>query len=74
MRTSLRDAVAAVFHQYPGEWLHWSRFADAGGAMAWRTRISDCRRELGMSIENRVDRYESGKAESYYRWLPERLF
>ena len=63
-----RDRVAALFRANPGEWLHWTRFAQIGGAMAWRTRISDCRRHLGMTIENRQERDERGVTHSFYRW------
>lgn len=64
-----RDAVAALFKSAPGCWVPWHRIAEVGGAMAWRTRVSDCRLELGMSIDNRVRKLENGSKVSEYRYL-----
>jgi hypothetical protein len=73
-RQTFRDAVAEVLRQRAGQWVPWSALAEVGGAMAWRTRVSDARRQLGMVIENRVVQRHDGVKESYYRYLPERLF
>jgi carboxylesterase type B len=67
-------AVAAVLLQHAGEWVHWGELAKAGGAMAWRTRISEARRELGMAIENKVTQRPDKTKDSWYRFVPERLF
>jgi hypothetical protein len=53
MRQTFVDAVAAYFTARPGVWLDGRALATVGGAYAWRSRISDCRR-LGMTIENRI--------------------
>jgi hypothetical protein len=45
-----REAVAAVFKAHPRKWLPSHRFYTAGGRDGWRTRISECRLELGMNI------------------------
>jgi carboxylesterase type B len=74
MRATFRDAVAAVLRQRAGEWVNWSELSKAGGGMAWRTRTSDARRELGMVIENKVTRRPDGSKDSWYRYLPEKLF
>jgi hypothetical protein len=74
MRTTYRAAVAEVLQAHQGEWVHWSRLAQVGGALAWRTRVSDCRRELGMAIDNKVVPRSDGVRESFYRYCPERLF
>jgi hypothetical protein len=71
MRATFRDAVAAVLRQRPGEWIHWTDIAAVGGAMAWRTRISECR--ASMVIENKVTQRRDGTKDSYYRYLPGRL-
>ena len=65
-----REAVAATFKAHPGEWLSVYVLMQVGGAMAWRTRISECRRDLGMPIENKIERDANGVAVSYYRYTP----
>jgi hypothetical protein len=73
MRTTYRAAVAEVLQAHQGEWVHWSRLAQVGGALAWRTRVSELR--PAMRIENKVTRREDGVRESWYRLIPEgRLF
>jgi hypothetical protein len=72
MRTTYRAAVAHVLQAHRGEWVHWSRLAEVGGAMAWRTRISELR--PAMRIENKVTQRPDGTKDSFYRYLPERLF
>ena len=39
--------------QRPHEWLDGRTLGQIAGAYAWRSRVSDCRIELGMTIENR---------------------
>jgi len=73
-RLTFRDAVAALFRQHPGEWISSYRLETVGGRMAWRTRVSDCRLELGMPIDNRQERDDDGRCQSFYRFLPDRLF
>jgi carboxylesterase type B len=74
MRRTFRNAVAAVLMQHAGEWVHWAELAKAGGAMAWRTRISEARRELGMAIENKITQRPDKTKDSFYRYIPGRLF
>ena len=62
-------AVEALFRSRPGEWIQWTAIAAIGGALAWRTRASECRTILGMNIENRLRRV-NGKTLSEYRYLP----
>jgi hypothetical protein len=71
MRTTYRDAVAAVLRQHPGVWVHWAQLAAVGGHLAWRTRVSECR--ASMVIENKVVARPDGVRDSYYRWIPGRL-
>jgi hypothetical protein len=71
-RQTFRDAVAAVLRQRAGEWVHWTDIAAVGGALAWRTRISECR--ASMVIENKVTQRQDGTKDSFYRYRPERLF
>jgi hypothetical protein len=74
MRATFRDAVANVLRQRADQWVPWHELAKVGGAMAWRTRVSDARQQLGMVIENKVERKDDGVAVSYYRYRPGRLF
>ena len=69
-RLSFRDRVALYFTAYPGWWIDSSTLETLGGRMAWRTRVSDCRTELGMNIENRQRKTEAGVTISEYRFLP----
>lgn len=63
--------VAAYFKAHPGEWLDGDSFRNIGGKYAYRTRISDCRVDLGMRIENRKRRVGGGPVISEYRYLPD---
>lgn len=51
---NLRDRVADYFRAHPNVWVDGRVLMSIGGAYASRTRISDCRRQLGMTIDNRV--------------------
>jgi hypothetical protein len=74
-RNQFRDALAAYFEAHPGQWVSAYALMEVAGKMAWRTRCSECRRQLGMRIDNEVRRDASGRAESFYRYTPQgRLF
>lgn len=49
-RLSFRDRVAAYFKAQPHVWIDGDAFRTIGGKYAYRSRISDCRTELGMTI------------------------
>lgn len=68
-RDTYRDAVAAYLQARPNQWVSGLELAKIGGAYAWRTRVSDCRTQLGMTIENR-QRHENGAVISEYRAPP----
>ncbi len=53
MRAGFRDQVADLFRAQPGQWIDSDRFFAPGGKNGWRTRISECRTQLGMEILNR---------------------
>jgi hypothetical protein len=55
---SFNDRLAAYFRAHEGEWVN-ARELFFAGSMGWRTRISNCRREFGMAIENRIYRRET---------------
>lgn len=65
------ERVAALFKARPGVWIPWYELARIGGAMAWRTRVSDVRKApFLMTIENKIERREDGVKVSFYRWVP----
>lgn len=51
-----RDRVAAYLKSRQGQWVSAYDLMDVGGRMGWRTRISNARRQLHMTIENRLRR------------------
>jgi hypothetical protein len=70
-----RDRVAAYFKAKPGQWIEWHELAAIGGAMAWRTRVSDCRQPfekggLEMDIVNKVHKLPDGTKVSAYMYRP----
>lgn len=66
-----RDAIAAYLAAHPNVWISAYTLMELGGKLAFRTRISDCRLELGMTIENKVERDpKTHVAESFYRYVP----
>jgi hypothetical protein len=67
---SFREAVAERFKAQPNTWISAYVLMQCGGAMAWRTRISECRTQLGMRIDCNVERDANGVAVSYYRFVP----
>ena len=59
--------VARLLRSRPGEWIDGREIAEHGGRYAWRTRLSDLRREPWcLTIENR-QRRERGYVVSEYR-------
>lgn len=66
---TFRDAVAAFFRARPNTWVDGMTLRDIGGCYAWRTRVSDCRKQLGMNIENRC-RKVGRRTVSEYRFIP----
>jgi len=60
-----RDRVAAAFKGRVGQWIDGRYLATIGGAYAWRTRISDCRTQLRMTIDNRQRREGRGIISEY---------
>ena len=66
---SYRDLVAALFRTLPGNWIDGDSISQIGGK-GWITRVSDCRTQLGLMIENRRQRERDGSTLSQYRYLP----
>lgn len=54
MSTTYRDRMADYFKGNAGQWIDGLVLQEIGGRYAWRSRVSDCRTDLGMVIENRL--------------------
>lgn len=73
---TFRDKVAIYFKSRPNVWVDAVTLEFVGGRQAWRSRVSDCRTELVMSIENRqrrpgrVEGRVCGPVISEYRYVP----
>lgn len=65
--STFRDRLAEHFRAHPGEWIGGLELAKIAGAYAWRSRVSDCRTQLGMRIDNR-QRKERDLTISEYRY------
>lgn len=61
--------VADYFRGNPNTWIDGMVIAQVGGCYAYRTRISECRTVLGMTVENRL-RKVGDRTVSEYRYLP----
>jgi hypothetical protein len=49
---TLTAKLAQFFQAHPNVW-HSARDLEFSGRQAWRTRVSECRTQLGMTILNR---------------------
>lgn len=65
---SYRDRVACYLKARPCEWIDLIELMRVGGFYAARTRVSDCRTQLGMVIENRL-RKDGRRTVSEYRFV-----
>lgn len=68
-RNSLVAATAAFFKDRPNTWIDSAEFMLFAGMCGWRSRISDCRTKLGMTIKNR-QRKVRGRIVSEYQFIP----
>ena len=62
---SRADVAEHYFRKNPNQWLYWTEFANRCGQLAWRTRVSDCRKR-GMTILNRLTKDARGVTHRYY--------
>jgi hypothetical protein len=73
-RQPFTQRVADYFKARPGIWIDARDLETVGGRQAWRTRVSDCRREFLMNIQNRTRRVKSADGtvwtRSEYRYMP----
>jgi hypothetical protein len=63
------EKVAHLFRCRPGVWIDGLHVAQIGGAYAWRTRLSECRTQLGMDVRNR-QRKVGQRTVSEYAYFP----
>lgn len=59
------EKVAGLFMRCRGEWIDSEVIAGIGGRCGWRTRVSECRTDLGMDIRNRQRRIAKTDGDSY---------
>ncbi len=68
------ERVAALFRANEGKWIDGREVAKVGGAYAWRSRISNCRIDLAMPIDNRQRKVKDAAGEDFtiseYRYVP----
>jgi hypothetical protein len=69
IRTSYTQRVADYFEANKNVWIDSEALMRIGGRNAWRTRVSNCRTEHGMHIENRTYAL-NGLTVSEYRYVP----
>lgn len=73
MSLTLRNVVAAHFKANPGRWISMQELAELAGTGGWRTRVSECRVQLGMHLVNRTARIKLANGEkitqSHYRYV-----
>ncbi len=65
--------LAQFFRAHELTWIESRELERIAGRNAWRTRVSDCRVKLGMTIENRQQRISTDDGFailSEYRYLP----
>jgi hypothetical protein len=74
MSESLNDKLEALFKARPYEWIDGKELAEVAGGYAWRTRVSNLRKQRGMEIGNDVVRRWDAQGKpfktSYYRYVP----
>lgn len=69
-RESRVQSTADLFRSFEFGWIDSRELEIVGGRNAWRTRVSDCRLQLGMRIDNRLTRRTDGTLISEYRYVP----
>ena len=65
-----RNAIAHHFIAHPGVWVSCYTLMEIGGALAWRSRCSECRTQLGMTIERKETRDARGVKTTWRRYVP----
>lgn len=63
--TSFTNHVADYFKARPLIWITAVALESVGGRQAWRTRVSNCRKDLGMDIRNRQQRMTDSEGKPW---------
>jgi len=69
MSETFRDHVAQYLRGNAGQWIDGLVLQEIGGRYAWRTRLSECRTQLGMDVRNR-QRKVGERTVSEYMFVP----
>ena len=65
-----RNAIAHHFRAHPGTWVSCYTLMEIGGALAWRSRCSECHTQLGMNLERKETRDARGVKTTWRRYVP----
>lgn len=65
-----QSAIESLFRSRAGQWVSALALMRVGGALSWRTRVSDARRLSGMHIEWRWRVHPRHGRVSEYRYQP----
>lgn len=72
--TTLNDKLEAYLKARPNRWIPATAFERVAGRQGWRTRLSNCRRQRSMTIENRLATRTTVNGDrftlSWYRYVP----
>ena len=72
--TDFTTLVCRYFLARPNAWISAYDLQRVGGEWAWRTRVSECRRRYGMTIQNQTFRKTDPAGNrftiSQYRYVP----
>ena len=67
------QVLAEFFRKRSGQWVDSIELELIAGRCAWRSRVSECRTKLGMTVENRqtrIKKKDGFAVLSEYRFLP----
>ena len=70
---TLTNNVAHYLHAHVNEWVDGLTLSKIGGAYAWRSRVSDCRKKYHMVIENRMRRAGRVTISEYRLTIPSQI-
>lgn len=65
MSEPFTEKIAAYFKARPGIWIDARDLEPIGGRQAWRTRVSDARRQFQLDIRNRTRRVRLADGSTY---------
>lgn len=63
------ERIASLFKSKRHRWISCYTLSNVGGFAGWRTRVSNCRTEMGMRIVNRQRKHAKGYTISEYKYV-----